>query len=206
MQVLRLRLYLLALFVLTGAISYSPSQLIAQSNSSIHSAPMPDARFYSLNFRHILYLHNNDVQSGILDVPAGSKGPHEGDLDRYYRDRIKASAPEESSFLAEAQAWAAEVAPVDAQAHNIVTSIRALTLGGQLAPGEQPPAPPQSLVDLQKQRDAITLKHMSNLRTAFGDQRFTQLDDTAHRVAHLTFQTGALNGHTNPMANSRGNQ
>lgn len=140
-------------------------------------------------------------------MQAGSTGASNSALDRYYRRRLGTTAQEEATFLAEAQSWAAEVAPVDTQAHNIIATIRARTPGGKLAPGEQPPAPPQILVDLQQEKDAITLKYVSNLRTAFGDARFTQLDDRARRAAHLTFHAsapaGAL-GHSNPMANQRG--
>jgi hypothetical protein len=58
MQAPRLQLHLLALFVFIGAVGSSPSRLTAQGNSPVHTGPMPDARFYSLTFRHILYLHN----------------------------------------------------------------------------------------------------------------------------------------------------
>jgi hypothetical protein len=163
---------------------------------------MPDARFYPLRFNHILYLYNNDVQAGITD-------PSYSSLDRYYVHRLGATVQETTTFLAEAQSWSAEVAPIDAQAHSIVAAIRALNPGGKLAPGAQPPAPPQTLADLQQQRDAITLKHVANLRAAFGDVRFTQLDDQARRVAHLTSRGSALAGaagHSNPMSNPGGSQ
>lgn len=168
---------------------------------------MPDSRFYSLSFRHILYLYNSDAQAGITDVQAGSNGSSISALDWYYRNRLGATVKEETAFLAEARSWAAEIAPVDAQAHSIIAAIRARNPGGKLAAGEQPPDPPQILVDLQQQRDAITLKHVSNLRAAFGDARFTELDGLARGAAHLTIRGSASAGtaaRSNPMANQEG--
>lgn len=201
----------LLLFLFIGAISVSSSRLLAQSTSPVHTGPMPDSRFYSLRFNHILYLYNSDVkagvpnmQAGVTDVQGGITSPAISSLDWYYQRRIGATVKEESAFLAEAQSWAAEVAPVDTQAHGIIAAIRARNPGGKLAPGEQPPDPPQILTDLQQQRDAITLKHVSNLRAAFGAARFNQLDDLARRAAHLTSHGAAPagpTGHPNPVAN-----
>lgn len=175
------------------------------ANAQAHSGPMPDSRFYSLSFRHILYLYNADAQAGLADVQAANKSVSYTALDRYYRGRLGTTAKEEAAFLEEAQSWSAEVAPVDAQAHSIVTAIRARTPGGKLAPGEDPPAPPQILVTLQQQRDAITLKHVSHLRSSFGDARFTELDSTARHAAHLTTRgpmpSPGSTEHLNPMAN-----
>lgn len=172
------------------------------ANAQAHSGPMPDSRFYSLSFRHILSLYNDDAQAGLVDVQAANTSVSYTALDWYYRGRLGTTAKEEAAFLAEAQSWSAEVAPVDAQAHSIIAAIHARTPGGKLAPGEDPPAPPQILVTLQQQRDAITLKHVSHLRAAFGDARFTELDGMAHRAAHLTTRGSAPSpgtmGH-NPM-------
>lgn len=189
---------------LTIFIAFVPLTANAQSASPVHTGPMPDSRFYSLTFRHILYLYNSDAQEGITDVQVGSTDPFISALDWYYRGRLGATAKEETAFLAEAQSWSAEVAPVDAQAHSIISAIRARTPGGKLAPGEQPPAPPQILVDLQQKRDAITLKHVSNLHAAFGDARFSQLDGQARRMARLTSHGSTPAGaarRSNPMAN-----
>lgn len=118
----------------------------AQSTSSVaspvHTGPMPDQRFYSLIFRHVLYLQAN----------GGSAGSMSPSIARFYTDRIGATSTENATLLAEARAWKAEVDPLDAQAHAIVVAIRAKTPGGHLAPGQQPPAAPQQLYDLQTQR------------------------------------------------------
>lgn len=188
---------------LTVLLALVPLAARAQSTSPVHTGPMPDSRFYSLSFRHILYLYNTDAQAGITDVQPGNTSPVSA-LDWYYRNKLGATAKEEAFFLAEAQSWTAEVAPVDAQAHSIIAAIRAHNPGGKLAPGEQPPDPPQILVDLQQQRDAITLKHVSHLRATFGDARFTKLDGTARRAVKLTSHgstPAGTSGLSNPMAN-----
>ena len=102
--------------------------------------------------------------------------------------RVGATETEARLFLAEAQAWKSEISPVDAQAHNIVTAIRAKYPGGRLAPGQQPPAVPQKLVDLQHERDAITVSHVSHLKSSLGSQRFVAIDAKLHRVSHSSIR------------------
>jgi hypothetical protein len=152
---------------------------------------MPDSRFYSLVFRHLLYLQANGEQAAI----AGGMSPS---ISRFYTDRAGASASENALLLAEAAAWKAEVDPIDKKAHSIIDTIHAQTPGGRLAPGQTPPEVPQQLIDLQVQRDNITLKHVADLKKKLGTARFASIDNGIHRSAHLSFKgprpTGSVRG------------
>jgi hypothetical protein len=97
-------------------------------------------------------------------------------LGGFFTNRIGMNANENALLLQEAQQWKLEVDPVDAQAHALIDAIHAKTPGGRLAPGQEPPVVPPELVNLQKQRDAITLKHISSLQRNLGSQRFASLD------------------------------
>jgi hypothetical protein len=142
---------------------------------------MPDARFYSHIFRHVIYLLENGEPSSVPGAPSPS-------IAHFYVDRAGATADENSILIANAKAWKAEVDPIDLQAHNIVAAIHAQTPGGKLAPGQGLPAVPQVLRDLQAQRDAVTLKHMEALRQKFGEMRFSALNASLHRVTRVSFQ------------------
>lgn len=164
------------------------SHISAQQNAPVTTTAdqMPDARFYSLVFRHLLYLQDhgpaNDVQGGAS--PAVSS---------FYTDRVKATRKETSLLLAEATAWKADVTPLDSQAHNIVMAIRAKTPGGKLAPGEEPPPVPQELIELQQQRDAMTISHAAHLRETFGATRYDEIARNIRREVRLSSQKPAVN-------------
>jgi hypothetical protein len=196
----------LACFIVTMFLTAAGGQALAQASSGsspVHTGPMPDARFYPLLFRHVLYLHNNDMEAGVAEAQPETNHSQRAALDSYFRDRLGFSIAEQNALLAQAQSWSLAVAPVDAKAHSIIAAIRARTPGGRLAAGEQPPAPPQILVDLQQQKDAITLQYVAHLRKAFGDARFASLDKKARRAGHAAWQ-GNLSVHVNPTANQGG--
>jgi hypothetical protein len=156
-----------------------------QSDSSpAHTGNIPDARFYSLVFRHILRLQS------VGEAPLTAGAPTTA-MARFYQDKVGANSQENAILIAEATKWKAEVDPVDSQAHNLIETIHARTPNGQLKSGEDPPSVPQELIDLQQERDAITLKHVNNLRTSFGNARFAYLDGTIRKSAHVTFKSSA---------------
>lgn len=173
----------MALVVLGALITGSSSVLQAQQGSSspIHTGQMPDARFYSLVFRHLLYLHENGPQAAVATDPSPA-------VESFYSTRVRATKRETALLLAEAKVWKTEVTPVDDQAHAIVMAIRAKTPGGKLAPGETPPSVPQELLDLQQQRDAITVSHAAHLREMFGNSRYEEITTNIRRETHLTLQ------------------
>jgi hypothetical protein len=100
----------------------------------------------------------------------------------FFSHTIGLTETEDAELLEEAQAWKADVAPVDKAAFSMIASIRAKTPGGRLALGQVPPAPPAELVAMQAQRDALTLKHVKHLHAMFGDQRFALFNSTIRTV------------------------
>jgi hypothetical protein len=180
-----LRSHAVAAFLTLGTLALlvpASSQSQQTSASPVHTgAAMPDSRFYSLVFRHLLYLQTNGDPAPV----AGALSPS---ITNFYSGRIRANANENASLLSEAEAWKAEVDPIDSQAHALIVAIRTKTPGGRLAPGEQPPPVPQQLIDLQTKRDNITLKHVANLKLKFGDARFAQIDNGIHRAMHASLK------------------
>jgi hypothetical protein len=98
------------------------------------------------------------------------------------------TATEERVLLEQARSWKADVDPVDSQARIVIDAIRAKTPGGRLAPGEQPPTVPTSLIALQSQRDEVTLRHVAALQESFGPTRFAQLDKQIHRSVQVSMR------------------
>ena len=150
----------------------------AQPPTSAQNSPMPDERFYSLVFRHMLYLQN-------LGAPPTQTGSVSSSVQTFTGNRLGASETESAFLTSEASAWKAEVDPIDTQAHNMIMAIRNRNPGGKLAPGEEPPSVPDGLLTLQRQRDDITLAHVDRLHAALGDARFHIIDHSLRQDAHL---------------------
>jgi hypothetical protein len=148
---------------------------------------MPDQRLYSLVFRHLLYLQANGEAPEVAGAPSPS-------IAHFYSDRVGATSSENVALLAEAKAWKAEVDPIDQKAHAIILAIRAKTSGGHLSPGQQPPPVPPELIELQQQRDAVTLKHVASLKASLGEARFGAIDNQIRRATHLSYKTGRITG------------
>jgi hypothetical protein len=104
-------------------------------------------------------------------------------------NRVGATQDENLTIIAIAKAWKNEIDPIDTQAHEIIQVIRAQTPGGRLAPGQVPPAVPQSLLDLQAKRDAITLNYVAKLHQSLGDERFASFNSSLHRLTRVSFQS-----------------
>ncbi len=165
-------------FCFLGSSVYSVSQSLSSSRTG-QGLPIPDERFYPLVFRHILYLQDMTGEpAGMLVATPSTKG--------FYNDKVGATDPELTFFVKEARAWKADVDPIDSKAHELISAIRAKTPGGKLAVNQLPPSPPSELLSYQQQRDSVTLMHVKNIRTHFGDDRFAQLDKSIHQSANIT--------------------
>ena len=159
------------------------------SNSPDQQARMPDERFYSLIFKHLLALQSHDAP--LVASPSVGSSTVTPSIASFYTERVGAKPSETTTMLAAAQSWKVEVAPVDSQAHAIIAAIHAKTPGGRLQAGEKPPEVPAELVSLQHQRDAITLNHVAALKASFGEARFTILDASMRHNTHTTL-TGPI--------------
>ena len=172
---------LIAAFLLAAPATPVWPQLPSGQSPSLQTGPMPDTFFYSHIFRHILYLQNAAQTSSI-------PGPSSPLDSTFYSTRVGANATEIKVLLASAQAWNAEVSPVDAKAHALIDAIHGQTPGGKLAPGQKAPTVPTELLELQSQRDAITLKYVVALRSSFGDDRFEQLDSSLRHATKGSYR------------------
>lgn len=172
------RLGMAALAIIT-LLSVEP-HTFAQAPPAISHAAPPE-RFYPLVFRQVLHLQAVDIKAAASTGlgPAAALVPiarTDSSLARFFTHRVGLNAQENAALLREAQQWKQEADPVDAQAHALIDSIHAKTPGGRLAPGQQPPQVPPELINLQQQKDAITLRHVTDLQTKLGPERFASLD------------------------------
>ena len=166
--------------------SPSQSQQVSQA-PAVQSTDMPDRRYYSHIFTHINYL----LEQGEPAVAQGQPSPS---VARFYMERAGATEDENQKLITIARAWKREVDPIDSEAHSMIQAIRAQTPGGRLAPGQSLPAVPQALLDLQAQRDAVTLKYAASLHSQLGDNRFAALNSSLHRIIRTSFQARSLSG------------
>ena len=175
------RTFIMGIALAAYSLSISPLRAQDSPSPQISRPTMPDERFYSLIFHHMLYLQTHGLQ------PASSAAISPS-IENFYVRRVGATGQESASLVAEARKWQKEVDPVDAQAKAMIDAIHARTPGGQLAPGEQPPPVPDSLIALQHKRDALTLSHIAALRSAMGEARFAAIDLSLRREAHVSIR------------------
>ncbi len=88
--------------------------------------------------------------------------------------------------------YVAEVLLVDARARLLIEAYRAQYPSGKVPHGEKPAPPPDELKQLREERDAIVLRHRDNLRSAFGDEEFTNFHNSfvKRRIAQKIQQAG----------------
>jgi hypothetical protein len=123
---------ILSSFAVLYCLAFSSLQPARAQQASSSSAQIPDSKYYSLIFRHILYLQAHGE-------PPANPGAPSPSIAHFYSDRVGASDSENAVFLSEAQAWKSEVDPVDQQAHSIIAAIHAQTPGGHLVPASSLP-------------------------------------------------------------------
>jgi hypothetical protein len=161
-----------------ATLLFAEPRTFAQAPPAVSHA-VPPERFYPFVFRQALHLQGVDAKASVGLSPAAAMVPIpriDTSLARFFTQRVGLNAQENAVLLREAQQWKQEADPVDAQAHALIDSIHAKTPGGKLAPGQQPPQVPPELIKLQQQKDAITLRHVADLQTKLGPERFAALD------------------------------
>jgi hypothetical protein len=93
----------------------------------------------------------------------------------------------EASFLEEiATDCAGDVARQDAKAEAFINAFRRRmrrSLGGK-----RPQPVPAELTELQKERDAIALRHRDRLRKALGEDAFKRFTEAAKSIVHVTLE------------------
>lgn len=67
-----------------------------------------------------------------------------------------------------------EVSFIDKQAKVMIDIFHAQYPPGKMPPGMAPPPPPKELLDLQDQRDAVSLRYRDRLKSRMGDEAYTQ--------------------------------
>ena len=168
-----------------GIFALAITTLVVAGSRTLAQAPpavshvIPPERFYPFVFRQVLHLQGIDAKASVGLSPAAAMVPiprTDSSLARFFTQRVGLNAQENAVLLREAQQWKQEADPVDSQAHALIDSIHAKTPGGKLAPGQQPPQVPPELIKLQLQKDAITLRHVTDLQTKLGPERFAAFD------------------------------
>ncbi len=107
-------------------------------------------------FRH---LANIQDKSGILREYQGKTGV----TDDRFSELIQMAVEHER-----------EVSFIDKQAKVLIDIFHAQYPPGKMPPGTAPPPPPKELLDLQDQRDAVSLRYRDRLKSRMGDEAYGQ--------------------------------
>ncbi|MGH9899729.1 MAG: hypothetical protein ACRD4L_12865 [Pyrinomonadaceae bacterium] len=131
---------------------------------------LPPHRLYRHVFRHMMLLERMAEEAEARGED-GSK----------YRNVYKSAAgltDAQAAVLAQiARESDAEVNQIDDRAKQQINAARALVPNGVLQAGQTPPPPPESLKNMQVERDQALLNSVDRLRGAFGAEEFARFDD-----------------------------
>jgi integrase/recombinase XerD len=175
------------LFILTiGQCSNSQAQRNSASTSSVtgKTVQIPQTHVYHHLFRYVLHLESLR--------PTGEDNPFMTDI----AGRVLEIDPSQLTLIQkEAHLCEADVAPIDAQAQQLIANIKKLYPGGIVADASQLPKPPDALIALQRQRDAVIQRHVDTLQQALVTSAFAHLDSNLK-----TRFAQHIHGNTLPLA------
>jgi len=138
-------------------------------SGSVARGSIPQTHIYNHFFQYILHLESLHQD--------GEDNPFMKD----FAERVLETNPSDWTFVqSEAHECGADVAEIDAQAHAIIASIKNKYPGGKIAEISQIPKPPERLIALQQERDAVIQRHMDNLQRLMSKPSFARLDSNLH--------------------------
>ena len=142
---------------------------------------IPDYVLYDQLFRMVLSIKK---KAGDQETRGEAVTP----LKYYFKS--KAGLTDEQNGLLEQAAldYLADVGPVDKQARTLIVQIRDQFEDGKIGAGQQVPAPPAELSQLQEQRNGLAATHRDKLQGLLGKDAFTQFDEFVQGDFSLNFQ------------------
>jgi hypothetical protein len=144
----------------TGRVVRGQKQ--ANGTSQKESSTIPEQIFYGEVFSLLVYLKNTDD----------------------YKRQAELNDDQALALEETAKDCQREVAEQDAKAQTVIQAFRE-NMSKEKA-GKTPPAPPQELLDLQQERDAIILRHRDRLRAALGEEAFGRFTEAAKNIVHIS--------------------
>jgi len=136
-------------------------------------APIPSTQIPPVILEHVLRHVKFLKQRSEERIAIGSPATKTRD---YYKESAQLSQAEADAVEVTALALVSELDALDARAVAIIKAARPAPLNRRLLPGERPPAPPQELFELQKQREAVVLGMRERLKQAIGAGAFAKLE------------------------------
>jgi len=118
-------------------------------------AEIPDEVKFQFLFEHLANIKNKPG-------PLRNYQPKTGLTDGAYAQLVQLAVEHQQ-----------EAAVIEQQAKVIIDNVHA-QYPRRLPPGMAPPPPPQELLDLDKQRDALSLRYRDKLRTLIGDEAYNR--------------------------------
>jgi hypothetical protein len=175
-----------ALLILAAfGISARNHAVSAQAPQAKPAKDIPDAVVY----RHLFRLANDLKKKGD-DLE--KEGKDATSIRTHFKRKANLTDVESDALNEVAAQCVAEMQVVDAQAKIVIANLQAQYPGGQLSPGQRPPAPSDELKRLSAARDSIVLRARDNLRARFGDEDFNRFHNgyVKRQVAQNLQQAG----------------
>jgi hypothetical protein len=147
------------------------ASLAASAPQSPQAAPeIPQYAVYRELFRHFVFLKEKAAEK--------EKRGEDGSAFRgFYKRKARLDEKQMAALDLIAGETDDAVTKLDQKAKKITDKIRAQYPDGKLPRGQQPPAFPEELKAMQKQRNETILRGRDRLREALGEQEFRRFDE-----------------------------
>jgi hypothetical protein len=152
-----------------GAIVFASRDKAPSKVKSSVGEPIPEHVVYWQLFHEVVSLNRKADEL--------EKRGEDGSKYRLHYKQSATLSDEQTERLNEiANDCFAQVMEQDHKAHEIIDAARAQFPNGKLEAGQTPPAPPEELMEMQKERNAIILKARDRLGEALGNSEFDRFN------------------------------
>ena len=157
--------------ILVAGLTRTSAELASTPAAPSGSTPLvPDHVLWESVFRLDLSFRRKALEQEL-------SGKTATDLKTYFKDEIGLK-PEEDTILREtAIEYLVALQPIDAQAIQLLATLRESFPDGHVQDGQEVPPPPQALFDLQGERNALALTYRDRLADRLGSKAFEQFDN-----------------------------
>lgn len=185
-----MRHFALLLIACVGLLAQTPP------SQGASNANVPTAVLYRMFFQHVQFLSDRS------DVQASAGKPDAALLRNHYQTVIGLTATEHEALRTVALKNAQTVKQFDNRAKAIIQAERAKYPNGRVPMGAKLPTPPDSLVQLNQQREDATAADIATLKTVLDAPAVSKIDNYIQTVFAKNITTNPLTGFKVPTRDS----
>jgi hypothetical protein len=153
-----------------GALGPKAQQDQAADSAQAQAQEIPKHVVYGMLFKEIAAFKKKAHELKL-------KGEDDTHFREYHKRKLSLDEGQSAAFERIADDAARKMSKLDEQAKKVIDGIRAQRPDGRLKEGELPPAPPEELKNLDRQRVDLLLRAREELLAALGEAEFQRLEN-----------------------------